>query len=293
VLIRQKAILALLSRAKRPLSPTVFVKLVFLLRQETVLKDESTFYDFIPYKYGPFSFTLYRELANLRQDGYVIPDEEHIALCERTVGLAKEKIDELSTVFLEAVDKIARQYCGKSQTNLVEDVYTRYPWYATKSELTDLRPKSTEHTKKTCPAVYTVGYEGKSVDAFFNLLLKNRIRMLIDVRANPISRRYGFSKKQLSEIAMRLDFDYCHMPKLGIPRKYRVNLSNFDSYQRLMKKYEQEMIPNLGNIIDKVAMLMKETPAVLVCVEKDVRCCHRSRLAEAIAQETGLEVNHI
>jgi len=83
------------------------------------------------------------------------------------------------------------------------------------------------------------------------------------------------------------------MPKLGIPRKYRVNLSNFDSYQRLMKKYEQEMIPNLGNIIDEVAMLMKETPAVLVCVEKDVRCCHRSRLAETIARETGLEVNHI
>lgn len=87
MLIRQKAILALLSRANRPLSPTVFVKLVFLLRQETVLKDESTFYDFIPYKYGPFSFALYRELANLRQDGYVIPDVEHIALCEKTTDL--------------------------------------------------------------------------------------------------------------------------------------------------------------------------------------------------------------
>jgi uncharacterized protein (DUF488 family) len=293
VLIRQKTVLALLSRANRPLSPTVFVKLVFLLRQETGLKNEPTFYDFVPYKYGPFSFALYRELTNLRRDGYVTPDEEHVALCERTIDLAEEKINELSTAFHEAVDKVVSRCGEKGQTELVKDVYTRYPWYTTKSELTDLRPKSSERVKKACPAVYTAGYEGKSVDAFFNQLLKNGIRLVIDVRANPVSRRYGFSKKQFSEIAIRLGLDYRHMPKLGIPRKYRVNLSNFDSYQRLMKKYEQEMIPKLGNTIDEVGMLMKETPAVLVCVEKDVRCCHRSRLAETIARETGLEVNHI
>jgi len=83
------------------------------------------------------------------------------------------------------------------------------------------------------------------------------------------------------------------MPALGIPSKYRGDLSDFDSYQRLMKKYEQEMIPRLGDEIDEVGKLMMETPAVLVCVEKDVRCCHRSRLADAVSRKTGLEVKHI
>ena len=293
MLIRQKTVLALLSRANKPLSPTVFVKLAFLLRQETGLKNEPTFYDFVPYKYGPFSFALYRELTNLRRDGYVTPDEELVAICERTVGLAEEKIDELPAAFHEAVDKVVKRYGRKSQTGLVKDVYTRYPWYAIKSELTDLRPKSSVRVKKARPAVYTAGYEGKSVDAFFNHLLKNGIRLIIDVRANPVSRRYGFSKRQFSEIARRLGLDYRHMPELGIPSKYRGDLSDFNSYQRLMKKYEQEMVPKLGDEIDEVGKLMMKTPAVLVCVEKDVRCCHRSRLADAVSRKTGLEVKHI
>jgi len=293
VLIRQKIVLALLSRANKPLSPTVFVKLVFLLRQETGLKNEPTFYDFVPYKYGPFSFALYRELTKLRRDGYVTPDEELIAICDRTGGLAEEKIDELPAAFHEAVDKVVKRYGRKSQTLLVKDVYTRYPWYAIKSELTDLRPKSSVRAKKARPAVYTAGYEGKSVDVFFNHLLKNGIRLIIDVRANPVSRRYGFSKRQFSEIARRLGLDYRHMPELGIPSRYRVDLSDFDSYQRLMKKYEQEMIPKLGDEIDEVGKLMMRTPAVLVCVEKDVRCCHRSRLADAVSLKIGLEVKHI
>ncbi|RLB95400.1 MAG: hypothetical protein DRH50_04310 [Deltaproteobacteria bacterium] len=293
MLIRQKTVLALLSRANKPLSPTVFVKLAFLLRQETGLKNEPTFYDFVPYKYGPFSFALYRELTNLRRDGYVTPDEERVAICEGTVGLAEEKIDELPAAFHEAVEKVVRRYGRKSQSGLVKDVYTRYPWYAIKSELTGLRPNLSMRVKKASPAVYTAGYEGKSVDAFFNHLLKNGIWLIIDVRANPVSRRYGFSKRQFSEIARRLGLDYLHMPELGIPSKYRVNLSDFDSYQRLMKKYEQEMIPKVGNEIDEVGKLMMKTPAVLVCVEKDVRCCHRSRLAVAVSRKTGLEVKHI
>lgn len=293
MLIRQKIVLALLSQSNKLLSPTVFVKLMFLLRQETGLRDEQTFYDFVPYKYGPFSFVLYRELTNLRRDGYVIPDEEGVALYEQAMGLAEEKIDELPLVILEAVDNVIRRYGRKSQKGLVKDVYARYPWYATKSELADLRPNPSIRTKKAQPAIYTIGYEGKSVDAFFNHLLRKGIKLIIDVRANPVSRRYGFSKRQFSDISKRLRLSYHHMPKLGIPKEYRVDLKDFDSYQRVLKKYEQEMLPALEDEIGEVCRLMQETAAVLVCMEKDVYCCHRSRLADAVSRKTGLEVKHI
>ena len=36
---------------------------MFLLRMETELKQLSSFYDFVPYKYGPYSFALYRDLT--------------------------------------------------------------------------------------------------------------------------------------------------------------------------------------------------------------------------------------
>jgi len=45
MLNRQKAILALLEAAREPLSPTRFVKLLFLARHETGLRSEGAFYD--------------------------------------------------------------------------------------------------------------------------------------------------------------------------------------------------------------------------------------------------------
>jgi uncharacterized protein (DUF488 family) len=271
----------------------MFVKLAFLIRHETALNNNGKFYDFVPYKYGPFSFTLYSDLTYLERNGYLILDEERIALCKRTISLAEDKSNELPALFHEAVDTIVRRYCRKSQIELVREVYIRYPWYAIRSELNDLRPKSPMREKIAYPAVYTAGYEGKSVDAFFNHLLKNGIQLIIDVRANPVSRRYGFSKNRFSDIAERLGLDYRHMPNLGIPSKYRVDLSGFDSYQRLLKKYEQEMIPKIGNEIEEVCKLMVRTPAVLVCFERDVRCCHRSRLADAVSRKIGLKVKHL
>ena len=75
MLMRQRTILDLLTRIERPVTRTVLGKLVFLLRHETVLWHSPSFYDFVPYKYGPFSFTLYRELELLRQTGYVAVDD--------------------------------------------------------------------------------------------------------------------------------------------------------------------------------------------------------------------------
>ena len=293
MLIRQKAILDLLLQVTKPLSPTVFVKLVFLLRHETQLKYAEAFYDFVPYKYGPFSFTLYHEIAALRRDGYMTPDEESIALCGSTLHLTKQKVDELPISFRRAVGDVVDSYGSKNQTDLLKDVYTRYQWYATKSELTGLRPKSSVAAKKARPAVYTAGYEGKSVDSFFDRLLRSGMELVIDVRAMPLSRRYGFSKRQFGEIAKKLGLEYLHFGKLGIPSEHRANLTDFDSYQRLLREYQHNMLPRLENEIAEVGQLMQRTLAVLVCVENDFRCCHRSRLAEAISRRAGLKVEHL
>ena len=53
------------------------------------------------------------------------------------------------------------------------------------------------------------------------------------------------------------------------------------------------MLPERFTEVQDLGRLMRLRPSVLVCVEKDVRCCHRSRLAEAVARETGLEVVHL
>lgn len=293
MLTRQKTVLSLLTQVGRPLSSTVFVKLVFLLRQETALAGDRSFYNFVPYNFGPFSFTLYWDLRNLRQNGYVTAEERHVALCERTLELAEKEVEELPPSIRAAVADVLTRYGRMNQKALIRKVYSRYPWFALNSTLPERDSVSIQWPKKARPAVYTTGYEGRSVDTFFNDLLKQGIDVVVDVRANPVSRKYGFSKLRLAEFCKKLGLQYHHMPTLGISGTARAGLRSFISYQSLLKRYEETMLPERAAEVQDVGSLMRRQPSVLLCVEKDVRCCHRSRLAEAVARATGLEVVHL
>ena len=293
MLIREKTVLSLLTQIDKPLSRTVLVKLIFLLRYETILKNVPSFYDFVPYNFGPFSFVLYWELERLRQNGYVMTQGEHIAICAPTLGRTSKEAEELAASTKTAVTKIVKQYGRMDQKSLVRDIYRKYPWFALNSQLPERRLASIPRRKKASPAVYTAGYEGKSVDAFFNHLLKLGIDVLIDVRANPISRKYGFSGIRLGQFCERLGLEYRQVPSLGIPGNARTGLGNFPSYQRLLARYERSTLPQRRAEVEEVGLFMCRKPSVLVCVEKDVHCCHRSRLANAVADKTSLEVVHL
>ena len=71
MLRRQRTILEVLSAANAPVSATQFQKLVFLLREETFLKQDSTFYEFLPYRFGAYSFCAQREIEALISYGYI------------------------------------------------------------------------------------------------------------------------------------------------------------------------------------------------------------------------------
>ncbi|MFH1108308.1 MAG: DUF488 family protein [Planctomycetota bacterium] len=231
MLARQKIVLALLDSAAKPLSRTMFVKLSFLLRAETDVGEDSAFYDFVPYQFGPFSFVLYREFEALKQQSYVVEDHDRFSLAKPMAGEVRRLIGDLPTSVRSSVGHIASRYASKTQRALVRDVYARYPWYATKSELVDLLPPTMPPLPTASLAVFTVGYERISVDALFDRLLHAGIRGIADVRANPISRKYGFARTSLSGIAAKLGLAYRHFPQLGIPSEERSALGGYSSYQ--------------------------------------------------------------
>ncbi len=293
VLFRQRLILALLDRAGRPVLSTALVNLAFLLRKETSVGSDQTFYSFVPYRYGPFSFALYRELASLERDGYVQGSEKSLSLNPATSHRSRDEIARLTKPQVEAVDEVVARYGCMKPATLLRNVHGRYPWYAQNSELTDFVPDDVPRPPLRRVAAYTVGYEGKSVDAFFNHLLSSGIGAILDVRANPVSRKYGFAKRSMRQIAQSLDLAYHHFPELGITGEHRAKLSDFDSYQRLLDKYERRMLPKLTAHIRQAAALLRSRPSALLCVEKDVRCCHRGRLADHLAEESDLAVVHL
>lgn len=286
MLNRQKAVLLLLKQAGRTVSPVQLMKWSFLLANETPSHGGSTFYAFVPYQYGPYSFTLEQEKDVLVRDRLLeITAQGHL----RLTPAGRQAELKLAGDVPQDVRYITSTYGDWSAQALIELVYEKYPWYTINSQLPGQR--RTTPPVAEC-AIYTMGYEGLTADAFLNRMLEAGMQRIIDVRNNPVSRRYGFHKSTLSRLATLLGLEYVHVPELGIPSAERGQLESFAQYQKLFRGYEAEL-PNAIEQQRMVGRLLEEKPGVLVCMEADPRFCHRSVLAQALTQVVDLPIKHL
>lgn len=289
MLRRQRTILRVLSEANGTASATQLQKFVFLLRQETFLGQDGAFYEFLPYRFGAYSFAAQREIEALIAYRYLESARTSLNLT-RTGEREACQVDNDTA---RAVITIVSKYSKVPLKALLRDVYRRYPWYASKSDRKDLIPARMPEIKAAPIAVYTLGYEERSVDGFLNKLLQAGIRRIIDVRANPVSRKYGFARSSLSSLASKLGFEYCHCPELGISSAMRREVETPSEFRELFGYYERQILSTKADEVAKVAALMMSMPSVLVCMEKEAVDCHRSRLAARIAALTGLKAVHL
>lgn len=289
MLRRQRTILRLLSTVDGAVSATQLQKYAFLLREETFLRHDTTFYEFVPYKFGPFSFAAQREVEALTAYGYI--EQAATSLCVTETGRTEAK--GVDSDVARAVLAIISKYGKAPLRSLLKDVYARYPWYASNSELEDLVPAGVPKRKVARRAVYTIGYEDRSVDGFLDKLIRIGIARIIDVRSNPVSRKYGFARSTLASLAGKLGLGYVHFPGLGISSEKRRNLRTSSEFQKVFGYYERQILPAKPGEVAKVAEFVKVAPSVLVCMEKEPLDCHRSRLATRVASVANLEVVHL
>ena len=69
--------------------------------------------------------------------------------------------------------------------------------------------------------LYTFGYEGLAIDAFIARLKSARVETVIDVRANPLSRKRGFSKTSFAIALRAAGIEYRHVVAMGCPKPVR------------------------------------------------------------------------
>lgn len=294
MLQRQRVVLAFLVAAGRPVEKLHLMKWLFLAGKETSLPALLPFYDFVPYDFGPFSFTVYRELDGLERDGMVMVDEKHVALAvdERRAYTVTRVIP---TDARTEVARILKRYGDLDTSTLLHRVYEKYPWFAVRSKRRDIVAALPEKPVEPIapPAVYTTGYEGKSVEAFFDRLLRGGIKRIVDVRKVAYSQKYGFSGGTLGGYATKLDIEYTPVPSLGIPSALRRDLDSQADYDALFEQYEREILPEHAADVTRVAQMQRETPSALLCFEADPARCHRTRLAEAVSRESGMPIVHL
>ena len=278
---RQKILIRIIEKAGGQMTRLHLVKLAFLLSPN--IPTKTRFYQFVPYLYGPFSFTLYHELEQLTSLGLLSCDTTD----DKTLRLINHQATQplgLNQDLDHAITRLITRYGKLSLSELIDDVYHRYPWFTLNSDQPTHRNANLPTVSQ---AVYTVGYEGWQIDGFLNHLLEKGIHRLIDTRNNPVSRSYGFHKSTLTRLCQSIGIEYIHLPELGIPPSLRTDLRTYADYLILFAAYESQLAEPE---IQKVTNLLIEKPSVLMCVEADPKFCHRGRLATKINQANGLAV---
>jgi hypothetical protein len=144
----------------------------------------------------------------------------------------------------------------------------------------------------TADHIFTFGYEGLSLDAFIGRLKVAGVRTVLDVRANPVSRKPGFSKRGFSAALQAAGITYAHHAAMGCPKPVR------DRYKRDgdWPAYTRGFLAHLEGQVEalaELAQISRHSPSCLVCFEADFNRCHRTYVAQAAAELGGLRVTHL
>ena len=288
---RQRFLLVLLELTGGRLSKIDFQKLLFLSQQET----ERQYYDFVPYHYGGYSFQAQSDVELLESRGWL-----------QTVGNEIQLLEKLSSSMtrdeLASVSDFAKKYKAYRGIKLVRHVYERYPYYAIRSKIAKniLSENSSEAViqtgkklKSNSKELFTIGYEGLTFEKYVNQLICHDVRLLCDVRNNPLSRKFGFSKGMLSNLLPKLGIGYIHIPELGVASESRVSLETESDYAQLFKVY-RKALPQKKESLEKLNRLLdKDRRIALTCFEKDHDLCHRHCVSEYIEKDKNIRAVHL
>jgi uncharacterized protein (DUF488 family) len=277
---RRKILLALLEAFDNRLSKIELQKYLFLASRSQ--KEPS--YEFVPYKYGSYSFTAWSDLGALSSKGYIKIDDKDI------IKISRECFNkELTPDDRERINRL-KSSKFKSSRALMHYVYTSAPYYALNSTVKENYLSAQEIEKienirprKSGKALSTIGYEGISIEAYINKLIKNDIRCLVDVRRNPRSMKFGFAKSRLEHICNETGIVYISITELGIDSEERKDIGNDKSYKMIFDNYTKNTLKNTEEQQKQVIEFLKKYKRIaLTCFEADINKCHRKILADYI-----------
>lgn len=136
--------------------------------------------------------------------------------------------------------------------------------------------------------LFTIGYEGATMDEFLGALREAKVERVIDVRALPLSRRPGFSKTPLRNALAEVGIDYVHLRALGTPADGRA-AARAGQKAELERIYAGQLeLPEAMVAADEMKRLAAEKPSALLCFERDPACCHRTLLWQSVAAEAEI-----
>lgn len=291
---RRKIILSLFQISEGQIDKISLQKLLFLFTQRQIKPE----YDFIPYKFGCYSYSANADLTTMVNKGILSETASHFRCNDKTDYLKTLK-DADRRLLLE----VKTLYGHKTANALMKHTYLNYPYWAIYSikaseilSIDEMKRVNSSRPRNDKTILYTIGYEGISLEEYLNRLIKNDIKILVDVRNNPLSMKYGFSKSQLQRFCNSLGIEYVHFPEVGIQSEQRQELNTQSDYDKLFAIYRKNNLTKTTSSQEKIFNLLKEKKRIaLTCFEANICLCHRKHLAEAIENLPNFDyqVKHI
>jgi uncharacterized protein (DUF488 family) len=142
--------------------------------------------------------------------------------------------------------------------------------------------------------LFTIGYEGRTIDEFIDRLKQFHISRLIDVREIPLSRKKGFSKSALRERLQNENIEYVHIKALGTPSSIRNKLKSDWNYDNFFKAYAKHLSHNLESAQEAYEYIYDGNNCIM-CFELTPEKCHRIAIANKMKELGGnkIKISHI
>ncbi|MEY8612693.1 DUF488 family protein [Parabacteroides segnis] len=291
---RRKLLLAILEVFGGILSSKMLQKYLFLATRGQDVKV----YDFVPFKYGCFSFQAEQDLETLVKLGYLInttvDGNDGYSLIKK-----ESMLSELDMFGRQKVVQLRNDFVNYSQNELIRYVYLKAPFYAINSVIAKDLLSEEELSRVVAQRrhieeqqLFTIGYEGISLEAYIVQLILKDVKVLCDVRKNAYSRKFGFSKAILNRACVGVGIKYIHIPELGIDSEKRQELNTQADYNALFDDYESTSLKENWNYLNIIVNLLhQENRVALTCFEKNPLMCHRSRVAKAVLSLTEEDIS--
>ncbi|MEH6682504.1 MAG: DUF488 domain-containing protein [Sediminicola sp.] len=260
-----------------------FQKLLFLY----TIKKKQPEYDFVPYKFGCYSYSAKADMGVMVKKGYLEETENSYSKID-----SNNYFDKLKNNDLQLLQEVVNDYGHMSSKGLLTHTYLNFPFYAINSTIAkDVLPgKLYERIEMAFPkndetSLFTIGYEGISLEMYLQKLIKNNVKLLVDVRRNPLSMKFGFSKSLLKRYCNSLGIGYIHIPEVGIESDKRQQLETQTDYDNLFLDYRQTTLKVTIEAQNQILDLLKHHRRIaLTCFEAEPCQCHRTHLAESISR---------
>lgn len=139
--------------------------------------------------------------------------------------------------------------------------------------------------------VLTAGYQRETIEAFVEKVKSADVDVVVDVRTRPYSRKPGFSKESLRQHLEKVGIDYRHVVSLGMPVDLLKHRSGDNAH--ILSAY-RDQLPQHETLLKALVALASRKRICLLCFEENEDHCHRSVLADYLANtDAKIQITHL